>query len=86
MANEQIFFKENMNRSIRRHHYQRLKKKRQHYWQWPTDNQVLTGASLGICTNTPANCSDMCCGNPRRHFGEITIQEKRQEKIWLTNR
>ena len=68
-------------RAIRRHHYQRLKKKRQHYWQWPTDNQLLVGASLGICVNTPASCSASCCGNPRRHFGEKTIQEIKSEII-----
>ena len=22
-------------------------------------------------------CSNNCCGNPRRHFGEVTLQEKR---------
>jgi hypothetical protein len=23
------------------------------------------------------SCSGVCCGNPRRHFGDITIQERR---------
>lgn len=75
----QIIFK-NMRRAIRRHHYRRLKNKRKHYW--PTlDNMPLTDAALGICTNTPATCSGICCGNPRRHFGEVTIQEKKANQL-----
>jgi len=27
--------------------------------------------------NTTNTCSCMMCGNPRKHFNEITIQEKR---------
>lgn len=27
--------------------------------------------------NTPKPCSCPMCGNPRKHFGELTIQEKR---------
>ena len=26
-------------------------------------------------------CSQWCCGNPRRHFGEITIQERRRGEM-----
>lgn len=24
-------------------------------------------------------CSNYCCGNPRKHFGELTIQERKQK-------
>ncbi len=63
-------------RAIRRHHYQRLKNKRQHYWKWPTDEGLLEDVSLGICVNTPTLCSSPCCGNPRRYFRRINYSGK----------
>lgn len=30
-----------------------------------------------VVRDTPAACSCWMCGNPRRHFGERTIQERR---------
>jgi hypothetical protein len=83
MANEQVYFKENMKRSIRRHHYQRLKKKQKyrHYWQYILSglgNNISPKKYFAIRANTPVRCSCVCCGNPRRHFGEVTLQEKKQ--------
>ncbi len=60
-------------RAIRRHHYQRLKKKRQHYW-----GNVLNEDDLGFVVSSPHPCSCYMCGNPRKWFNEISIQEKRQ--------
>ena len=57
-------------RAIRRHHYQRLKRKRYQWWDGDIDNE--TAAFL---VNTPTPCSCFACGNPRRHFGEKTRQE-----------
>ena len=62
-------------RAMRRHHYQRLKKKRNKYYGGVSDKR-----EIGLFANTPKICSDICCGNPRRHFGEITIQERKAEK------
>jgi hypothetical protein len=64
-----------MTRAIRRHHYDRLKKKRKLYWggyDYPNDEKTL-----GKIVSTPQMCSRYCCGNPRRHRGEVTLQEKR---------
>lgn len=33
---------------------------------------------------TPHPCSCPMCGNPRRHFGEKTIQEKRADQMMAT--
>ncbi len=33
---------------------------------------------IGIATQTRKPCSGHCCGNPRRWFGERTVQERRQ--------
>lgn len=27
--------------------------------------------------NTTKKCNHVCCGNPRRYFGELTFQERR---------
>lgn len=32
--------------------------------------------AIGKSCQTPASCSCKMCGNPRKHFGETTIQEK----------
>lgn len=32
-----------------------------------------------IAADTPTRCSCVMCGNPRRHFGEITVQEMRAD-------
>lgn len=34
-----------------------------------------------VVRDTPAVCSCWMCGNPRRHFGEQTIQERRAVSI-----
>ena len=33
--------------------------------------------TLKTCRKTTTDCSCPMCGNPRRHFGEVTIQERR---------
>jgi len=62
-------------RALRRHHYQRLKKKvLSHsalWWREEKDIRVI-----GLLTNTPKICSKPgCCGNPRILYGS-TKQEK----------
>lgn len=32
---------------------------------------------IGIFAKTPAKCSCHMCGNPRKHWKELTIQERR---------
>ena len=61
-------------RAERRHHYQRLKKTRKHYWA-PMEGEVNSDKKLGMLANTPAPCSGECCGNPRKFYGE-TFREK----------
>lgn len=34
--------------------------------------------AAGILFRTPARCSCFMCGNPRKYFGERTVQERRQ--------
>lgn len=35
---------------------------------------------------TTKQCSSWCCGNPRRHFGEKTIQERREDERYQADR
>ena len=34
---------------------------------------------VGYMADNMAVCSNYCCGNPRRHFGELTVQERKQK-------
>jgi hypothetical protein len=63
----------NMKRSLRRHHYNRLKllrKKKWGYWNWHMPDKLA-----GSYANTACRCSCWMCGNPRRKFRAITRQE-----------
>jgi len=64
-------------RAIRRHHYERLKRKRirDNYWYHGT----LSERWLGIAINTPTPCSCWMCGNPRKYFKQKTRQEIKHE-------
>lgn len=49
---------------------ERLKKNRKHYW-----NNSLNTKHAGMALTTPKICSCWMCGNPRKYFGDRTIQE-----------
>jgi len=38
---------------------------------------TLTPRTVGLVATTPQPCSCPMCGNPRRHFGKPTMQERR---------
>ena len=58
-------------KAYRRHHIKRLKRVRSHYYDGDISEKQL---QLLIHTRKPCSC--YMCGNPRRHFGEITRQEE----------
>jgi len=63
--------------AIRRHHLKRIKRKmRKILRRWLPEREV-TDKQVGILANTRCPCSRECCGNPRKHFGELTRQEIR---------
>lgn len=71
------------NRAWRRWQRERMKLKRKDYYTimvWrphePIDEQEYK-KRLGSAVKTPCPCSCPLCGNPRRHFGEVTLQERR---------
>ena len=61
-------------RSHRRHDLERMKAKAVRvYGRFHADNP-------SVCeklANHLHHCSSYCCGNPRRWFGEVTMQERR---------
>lgn len=65
-----------MGRSERRHHERRIKakfyRKQRNYECWATDAR-----SAGLFAHHGKTCSCFMCGNPRRYWGELTMQEKR---------
>ena len=73
-------------RALRRHHRERLLKKRSKYVIYSPDYdsssyiQGLTQRIL-IAVNTPTACSCWMCGNPRKFYKDKTIQEKRANQF-----
>lgn len=70
-------------RALRRHNAARIKENRDSYWgrRTPSDGSgPLTPRQLGILLNTPQVCSSYCCGNARKWFGELTMQERKAEQ------
>ncbi len=65
-------------RALRRHHAARRKqwvrRALRHYFLEPDEPEARR---VGLYAGTPRPCSCWMCGNPRRYFGEASIQEKR---------
>jgi len=64
-------------RAIRRHHMERLKKRRRFHWGMDLLHEPKR---LGQAVNTPHPCSCYMCGNPRHHFEKKTMQERRADQ------
>ncbi len=70
-------------RAIRLHHIERLKHNRKNYYghhrvYGKEGITHMSAKELNRVVFTPALCSCPKCGNPRKFFGELTIQERRQ--------
>jgi len=69
--------------TARRHHIERLKARRRSMLraEWPRLGGELADdpAFIGSLVTTHTRCSCPMCGNPRRWFGELTLQERRAE-------
>ena len=64
------------NRAFRR--FQELKKKKWVQKIFAKHRPYpLTETDVGVYAHTPALCSCVMCGNPRKWFHELTVQEKR---------
>lgn len=69
------------NRAYRREQFERIKIKvrhwRGHYPECTCNRCRGDAKSIGQAARTRASCSCPMCGNPRKHFGELTPQERR---------
>lgn len=66
-----------MKRALRRHHLRRREKVELKKWKrcsWSDEHAKHTAK---ITRNTRTLCSCEGCGNPRRHLGERTLQERK---------
>jgi len=66
-----------MSRAMKRHHRERLKVNRRWYWGLDRDLRAEDEKYLGQAVNTPAPCSCPMCGNERKYWGNLTIQERK---------
>lgn len=69
-----------MARALRRHHVARLKHNRRFYHGYDLSENP---GHIGQAVHTPANCSCWMCGNPRKFFGERTVQERSHDQLEL---
>lgn len=72
----------NQSRALRRHHIQRLKRVRKHYWgfgrHYGTEgHSKMDARQLGKVVQNPHPCSCAMCCNVRRIHGDLTRAEIR---------
>ncbi|MDA8378168.1 MAG: hypothetical protein M0Z50_14135 [Planctomycetia bacterium] len=67
-------------RAMRRHHRHRLLHNRRFHWGRDLSESDESPRHRGKVIDTPTPCSCWMCGNPRRYFGEKTLQELRQDE------
>ena len=79
----------NRKRAIRRANKKRVGKKafKNHHdvhdpWtkKYMDEHPYWRSECEGALSSTRAACSGACCGNPRKHFNEKTIQERKAEE------
>lgn len=68
--------RQHRNRAFRRHHAARIKQRVEKYYGGAHADDPRR---LGRLAHTRTPCSCWMCGNPRRHTGERTLQERRAE-------
>lgn len=64
-----------MDRALRRHHRQRVKNNRKHYWNAGSKSDVAVGKMI----KTPCLCSCCMCMSPRKLYGNSKVGLKISE-------
>lgn len=67
-------------RAVRRHHEHRIKHRVEQYYDGHASGNAR---HLGRIAHSRQACSCWMCGNPRRHLGELTLQERRANFVVL---
>lgn len=65
------------NRGDRLATLERLKEQRKNHWGQRSSTDPMTPKQRGKVAHTPQACSCHMCGNPRKHFKDVTVQERR---------
>jgi len=72
----------NMKRALRRHHFKRRQaaefKKWSRIWQDDKEHAIMCSR---VYRDLRTPCSCYMCGNPRKYFKELTIQERKFYEI-----
>jgi hypothetical protein len=71
--------KKNRKRAWRRHYYQLQKKRAKRVHAWWIVQSDIDESIWGRWANTMKPCSCVMCGNPRKYYNELTMQERRAE-------
>ncbi len=62
-------------RALRRHNEDRIKRRVAKYLIL---SEFCDPRRIGIIARSKAHCSCWMCGNPRKHFKQLAIQERRE--------
>lgn len=72
-------------RAMRRHHHQRLRNNRKHYYGYDQFPVEFLDRALGMIVHTAKLCSCHSCGNSRHFYGNslaaLTIQEQSEVEV-----
>lgn len=72
-------------RAIRRHHAQRLRKNRKHYYGYDQSPVEFLDRALGMVVHTAKLCSCYACGNSRNFYGNslaaLTVREQSEVEV-----
>ena len=63
-------------RALRRHHEQRIKRRVRGYYNGKAADDPR---HIGKIAHARRLCSCSLCGNPRRYYRELTVQERRRD-------
>lgn len=70
-------------RALRRHHSRRMEQRARNKFRYSShfywDNEERFEHFVRTHANNMQICSCPSCGNPRKHFSQLTIQEKKHE-------
>lgn len=54
--------------------------KDKHVRKWMSEDPSWRDGQEGFYSSTRVPCSGSCCGNPRKHFNEKTVQEQKADE------
>ena len=75
-TNSEFYIQKDKKRAKRIHQKNKIKNKtKKRIKEKFDDNSWITNRIIGIESETPARCGKSCCGNPRKHLKELSLNE-----------